>query len=115
MVSACSSASKKATVGLTHVSTRKYLKPLDNDAILEVGMELGLDFNRLTNMKSSKYFLDEVVRSWLRQDDDVSETSGTPSWDSLIKALKAASFNGVASNIREGMYFFFTCIMDDYM
>ena len=90
---------------LRHLTVKKYLKPLANDDILKVGLELGLEYTRLKNLKSSSDFLDEVVHSWLREDDNVSTTSGTPSWDSLAKALKEAGCDGVASKIKEGMIF----------
>ena len=49
------------------------------------------------------YLLDDMVDSWLRKDDDIVETSGHPSWQSLVKALEEAGCTGVATTVRKSM------------
>ena len=93
---------KTTSVALTHPVVRKFLKCLSNKELREVGLELGLRWPRLKNMKED-CVLDDMLDSWLREDDDVKETSGHPSWQSLVKALEEAGFNGVAAEIRKGM------------
>ena len=50
------------------------------------------------------HFLDDIISSWLRKDDDVTETSGHPSWQSLNKAMEEAGYSGIAAMIRKGQY-----------
>ena len=40
-----------------------------------------------------------MIDAWLRQEDDVLETSGPPTWESLCKALREINQNGVAIQI----------------
>ena len=85
-----------------HPEARKFLECLSNDRLKAIGVCLGLRYVHLKNMKED-CLLDEMLVSWLREDDDVKETSGHPSWPSLVKALEEAGHNGVATQIKEGM------------
>lgn len=87
----------------THIGAKAFLKRLTNADIINVGLELGLRYHHLKNMKED-VLLDEILSCWLREDDNVRETSGTPSWESLAKALEGAGFNGVAREVRKGTY-----------
>ena len=93
---------KTTSVTLTHSAVRKFLKPLSNTQLREVGLELGLRWPRLKKMKEN-CMLDDMLESWLREDDDVTETSGRPSWLSLVKALEEAGYKGVATKIKQSM------------
>ena len=96
-------------VALTHLAVKKFLKHLSNVELRELGLELGLKNVRLRNMMIKDCMLDDMLESWLRGDDDVIETSGRPSWESLVKALKEAGHNGVAATIKKGMSFIYHC------
>ena len=65
-------------------------------------MYLGLQYVHLKRMKED-CLLDDMLNSWLREDDCVTETSGSPSWQSLVKALEEAGCKGVAAKIKQGM------------
>ena len=84
---------------LKHVAVKRFLKDLTNADIIHLGMELGMRYHHLKNMREDT-LLDDMIGSWLRKDDDVIQTSGTPSWESLAKALEETGYNGVATNIR---------------
>ena len=63
-----------------------------------VGGALGLDYGNLQKMKDLP---EEMVAAWLRREDYVLTKTGEPTWRSLIKALKKAGQEGVASDIEE--------------
>ena len=83
-----------------HAKIKKFLKILTNEELKNVGVELGLSYHHLEKMGHD--CLNELVHCWLNKDDDVMETSGTPSWESLARAVEEAGFTGVASSIRKG-------------
>ena len=85
-----------------HSEARKFLECLSNDRLKTIGMYLGLRYVHLKKMKED-CMLDDMLDSWLREDDDVTETSGSPSWQSLVKALEEAGCKGVAANITKGI------------
>ena len=84
-----------------HSEAREFLKCLSNDRLIIVGVYLGLRYVNLKNMKEDS-LLDDMLVSWLREDDDVTETSGSPSWQNLVKALEKDGHNRVAANISKG-------------
>ena len=90
------------SVSLTHPAVRKFLKPLSNKELREVGLELGLHWPHLKKM-SEDCLLDDMLDSWLRADDDVIKTSGHPSWQSLVKALEETGCTGVATSVKQSM------------
>ena len=87
----------------THAVVKRFLKHLANTEMRNVGVNLGLSYTRLKNFREESV-LDDTISSWLRKDDYVTDTSGSPSWQSLIKALEEAGHTGVAANIRKGQY-----------
>ena len=87
---------------LTQVEVKRFLKQLTTSEIRSLGLELGLHHPHLKKM-TDEGLLDEMLHCWLREDDIVHEISGTPSWESLIRALEAANFNGVAAEVKRGM------------
>ena len=93
---------KATTMVPKHSEARKFLECLTNDCLITLGVYLGLRYVHLKKMKED-CLLDEMLDSWLREDDDVIETSGHPSWPGLVQALENAGYNGVAAEIRKGM------------
>ena len=61
---------------------------------------MGLKHTKVTTMKDSDSFLDDVIAAWLRKEDNVKE-KGEPSWTVLIRALKhrRVSQTGIADDI----------------
>ena len=59
---------------------------------------LGLQYHHLSKMPLNSLH-EDLVRSWLGREDRVEETSGKPTWASLIKALKEVDLHDVASKI----------------
>lgn len=82
-----------------HTKITKFLKALTNEELRRVGLELGLHWPHLKRMGQD--CLNDLVHCWLKKDDLVMETSGTPSWESLAKALEEADFKGLARDIRK--------------
>ena len=75
-----------------------YLKMLDNPKLYELGGELGLNITELRRVSGESLPL-MLAERWLREDDAVHRTSGTPTWGSLTKALQAIGATGVADRI----------------
>ena len=76
----------------------RYLKELGTQKLLDLGGELGLDPIELGRVPSQ-----ELARSlsiwWIQKQYYVKESSGTPTWKSLIKALRRVGANGTADKI----------------
>ena len=81
-----------------HHAVTQELNDLSNEDLIRVGGALGLHH---PNLKRSKNILPDMVTFWLRQDDRVTETSGSPTWASLATALEDVGHTGVASRIRK--------------
>lgn len=79
-----------------------FLEDLTNDQLKTLGLALGLNDIRLEKINPD-HLLNEVVHCWLKRADDVLDESGTPSWDSLVKALKKANMNRIAEDIWKRM------------
>ena len=79
-----------------------YLHPLDKTAVFNLGLVLGLDYNRLKPMQDSPHFLEDMLAGWLQRMDQVLRT-GFPTWKRLVKALEdpRVGQNGVASKINQ--------------
>ena len=77
-----------------------YLLNLNGTHIYNLGLALGLNQVRLKELKKSDTFLDDVITGWLHEEDDVIK-KGTPTWKTLVEALKhpRVSQNGVARRI----------------
>lgn len=81
-----------------HLQVKEFLTHLNNEDLVNVGLELGLRYHKLKRMKEP---LNEIVDAWLRMDDYVLEESGEPSWESLSLTLKKCGHTGIARNIRK--------------
>ena len=79
-----------------------YLHPLDKTAVFNLGLVLGLDYNRLKPMQDSPHFLEDMLAGWLQRMDQVLRT-GFPTWKRLVKALEdpRVGQNGVANKIKQ--------------
>ena len=79
-----------------------YLNPLNKTAIINLGIVLGLNYNRLNTIMDSQTFLNEMLAGWLQGVDQVLET-GVPTWKRLVEALKdpRVGQNGLASKIEQ--------------
>ena len=42
----------------------------------------------------------ECISAWLKEEDNVKETGGGPSWLSLVSALEAMGEDQIANNIK---------------
>ena len=87
-----------------------YLHLLDRTSVFNLGLVLGLDYNRLKTMTESPNFLEDMLAGWLQQVDHVLST-GVPTWKKLVEALKdpRVGQNGVASNIEQDKQWTRTC------
>ena len=76
------------------------LMDLNKTDIYNLGLALGLSQRKLVKVKDSSIFLDNVLEAWLHREDDV-EKKGTPSWSTLVIALRHPILgqNGVAGDI----------------
>ena len=83
-----------------HFAVTQELRDLSKKDLYGVGEALGLNFSHLRWMK---YLLDEMVAAWLREDDNIRQATGPPTWDSLAAALESTGHNGIAFKIRKGM------------
>ena len=72
---------------------------MKND-IYNLGLTLGLYYPRLTKMKDSETFRDDVIAAWLQKEDQVTKQR-VPTWETLVKALRHPKVNqfGVAKKI----------------
>ena len=77
----------------------KYLENLKKQDFVEIGVELGIDYNRLDRL-SEHNFPHEMIRLWLLKMDLV-EKSGIPTLNSLMRALRAKGFTGHADKISQ--------------
>lgn len=86
---------------LSQVGIIQHLKTLTNEELIGIGTSLGLRYTTLKKMKSDS-LLHGMVHAWLRKDDEVTEVSGEPSWESLVIALKVNGLNRLAFDISRG-------------
>ena len=82
-----------------HWKVAKHLKKLDSEALMDLGMALGLLYDNLKHMTPLR---DEMIAAWLDQQDNVVEQSGEPSWKSLKSALEDIEHMGIANAIMQG-------------
>ena len=73
----------------------QYLKDIDREELIRLGLALGLLYSRLEGMKM---FPEDVIAAWLRGDDKC----GPPSWTSLATALEGKGHTAIASKVRKG-------------
>ena len=86
---------------LSEHTVPKYLHDIPSEDLVELGHTLGLRYNKLRRFKSTENFCLNLVSAWLREEDEVSERSGKPSWESLAEALEEIGQNGIARTIRD--------------
>ena len=79
-----------------HLKIHRLLRTLEESDIVLLGQALGLLRSKLKRLKKCP---DEMIDAWLRQEDDVLESSGPPTWESLCKALREINQNGIAIQI----------------
>ena len=79
-----------------------YLHPLGRTAVFNLGLILGLDYNRLKPLIDSPDFLPDMLAGWLQRVDQVQK-AGAPTWRRLMEALRdpRVGQNGIASNIEQ--------------
>jgi len=70
--------------------------------VFNLGLVLGLSYNRLKTMMDSQTFLQDMLAKWLEKVDQVLQT-GVPTWKRLVEALKdpRVGQNGFASKIEQ--------------
>ena len=73
----------------------QYLKDMDREEVIRLGIALGLSFIKLKGMI---IFPEDVIASWLKGDDKC----GPPSWTSLATALERTGHTAIASKVRKG-------------
>ena len=71
---------------------------LDTARLYELGGELGLNITKLKRIPAQQLPL-ELCEQWLRGDDDVLQTSGTPTLSSLVRAMRSIGASGVTDRI----------------
>ena len=71
----------------TLANITSYLYPLDKKTVFNLGLVLGLDYNRLKAIMDTSSFLEDMLAGWLQQVDQVPST-GVPTWNRLMEALK---------------------------
>jgi len=64
-----------------------YLHPLGRTAVFNLGLVLGLDYNRLKPLIDSPDFLADMLAGWLQRVDLVQK-AGVPTWRRLVEALR---------------------------
>ena len=90
-----------------HYKVCSYLKDMEDKHLRDLGGALGLHYIKLTRMDPLPT---EMIAAWLRAEDDVQITSGPPSWDGLVKALREIGQTGIASRIdKENRETHFAC------
>ena len=82
----------------SQAEVNRYLKKLDTAKLYELGGELGLSIRELKRIPTEHLPL-ELCERWLREDENVQQTSGTPTWRSLVTALRGIGATGVAECI----------------
>ena len=83
---------------LANITT--YLHSLGRTAVFNLGLIMGLDYNRLKPLIDSPDFLADMLAGWLQRVDQVQK-AGVPTWKRLVEALRdpRVGQNGIASNI----------------
>ena len=71
---------------------------LDTARLYELGGELGVNITELRRIPAERLPL-ELCERWLRENDDVLQTSGIPTWISLVRPLRSIGANGLANRI----------------
>ena len=77
-----------------------YLHSLRRTAVFNLGLILGIDYNRLKPLIDSPDFLADMLAGWIQRVDQVQK-AGVPTWRRLVEALRGPQVgqNGIARNI----------------
>ena len=75
----------------------KCLESLQRDEIIGLGLSLGLYYASLVKMKTMPK---DMIHAWLLQVDNVTQQSGVPTTDTLIKALESRNLSGPANLVK---------------
>ena len=78
----------------------RYLRDLGTQKLLELGGELGLDPVELDTIPPRE-LARRLSIGWIQEQHYVKETSGTPTWRSLTKALRQVGASGIADRIEQ--------------
>ena len=81
-----------------HFEVRKYLKDLETEQLLQLGLALGLQYPTLKDMKNMP---DDLIHSWLLRQQEVIKQSGEPTYKSLATALDEIEQTGLAQDVRQ--------------
>lgn len=76
-----------------------YLDCIPPEGLINLGSALGLSFHKLQRLKHQDNLCYSIVSSWLREEGNVLERSGKPSWESLAAALERIGQNGIMRKI----------------
>lgn len=71
---------------------------VEKAAVCNLGIQLGIHYNRIKTMMDSPIFLHDVLAAWLKQVDQVQQ-KGVPTWKRLVTSLRTIGQNGIATNI----------------
>lgn len=82
-----------------HFKVTEYLRYLSQEDQIRLGGALGLHY---TNLKEMTSLCGDMVLAWLKQQDNVTQKSGKPTWESLFSALKLIGHEGLAKTITKG-------------
>ena len=74
-----------------------YLRDLDEEHCISLGLQFGLRYSKLKKMKQYPH---DVVEAWLIKQDNVTEQC-PPTWRSLIAALRSIDQTGIADDVRK--------------
>ena len=79
----------------------KYLMKLDKTHLLNLGVVLGLSYQRLKGLQDSLTFRNDLVYGWILKQDYVIEKGLLPTWRNLVVALRDEQVGqtGVANDI----------------
>ncbi len=76
----------------------KYIRGLGKAEVTELGIQLGLSFRWLRNIKFSGTHYYDVVDAWLKRQDSVAEIC-PPTWQNLVATLREVDQNGIADKV----------------
>ena len=81
------------------------IQQFDYTGWYQLGLHLGLYEPTLKAIEQDcrgkvKECLMECISAWLKEEDNVKETGGGPSWLSLVSALETMGENQIANNIK---------------
>ena len=84
------------------VDIAEYLAGIGKAGILNLGLVLGLSYDKLKANMNCDTFLNDVIAAWLRKEDFVKK-KGEPSWTTLVNALKHPTVKqeGIANKIEQ--------------